>query len=123
VVAQEHVHAIGILALESAEKIEKLVRLVTPGGIHLLAVNHLLEDQMALGILVKGRGLVNRLKVPQMPVKVAGDQDIGRVLKLNESPLATGRVADLVAGFVDGSEEAVGVRHRAKDSRKLGKRG
>jgi hypothetical protein len=110
-------NAIGILALESAEKIDKLVRFIAPGGIHLLAVNDFLKDQVTLRVLVEGRGLVNRLKVTQMPVQVAGDQDVGRVLKLNEAPLPTGRVANLVARFVNSSEEAVRVRHWAESIR------
>lgn len=76
---------------------------------------------MAAWIVGQIRRLVDSLEVSEMPMQVARHHDVRGIANFDEAALTAGRLPNGIGGFVQSSQQSVGVRHKSsadRDSRK-----
>ena len=111
VVADEEMDLARLLTFEGGDEVEQLVGTVAAGRVAVRPVNDFLQDEMPGRVVGEVGDPEQAAEVVDVAVEVAGDEDFGGTLQIDDAAAAAGRGAEGVGGSLKGRQKAVGVGH------------
>ena len=111
VIAGDEVHLSRELVLERREEIDKLMRLVAALRIAKFSVNELLKDEVARRVIGQIGAAKHDLEVRDVTVQVAGNENLGAFLEMDDVPATTGRGANQRQRLTKVGQHSFGSRH------------
>jgi hypothetical protein len=108
-VGQQEMHLVGEVALELGGLVKHQPGVLRPAGVEVIAVDQLVEDEVALRVAAEVRGADELLEVRAVVVDVAGHPHFARFGQRDELMFAERAELVLIAGRAERLDHLVGV--------------